>query len=360
MPSPREQIRFCTSADGTRIAYATCGAGPALVWVAPFSHSLELDWDNIIWQPWLSLLTRYHSLVRYDWRGCGLSDRDGVEFSFEKHLEDLESIVNAAGPKQFVLVGHEGAGMVCVAYAVRHPTKVSQLVLIGSSTRGRTARAATPEQMQDVETRRKMVELSWNNDAPAFRRFHANLHIPDGSPEQQEAFDHSLHETTTPHNAERIIRTFSTSDVRSVAAKVNCPTLVLHAREDSIISFEEGRAIAALIPGARFVSLESRNHDVLITEPAWQQMVEALYDFLPAHSEHGHPAALNELTAREREVLEIVAQGADNTKIAALLKISEKTVRNHVSLIFSKLGVNSRAEAVARARDAGFGRRHVP
>ena len=230
MHSPREQIRFCTSADGTRIAYATSGAGPALVWVAPFSHSLKLDWDSIIWRPWLSLLTRRHSLVRYDWRGCGLSDRDGVEFSFEKHLEDLESVVEAVGLKQFVLFGHEGAGMVCVAYTVRHPAKVSQLILIGSSTRGRMARAGSPKQLEDEETRRKMVELGWNHDAPALGRFHANLHIPDGSLEQQQAFDHSLHQTTSPDNAERIIRSYSKSDVRSIVAKVSCPTLVLHAR----------------------------------------------------------------------------------------------------------------------------------
>jgi DNA-binding CsgD family transcriptional regulator len=180
--------------------------------------------------------------------------------------------------------------------------------------------------------------------------------MPDGSLEQQQAFDHSLRETTSPSNAERIIRTFSTSDVRSIVAKVSCPTLVLHARQDSIIPFEEGRAIAAMISGARFVPLETRNHDILPTEPAWQQMVEALDGFLPTQPAAGS-LEMDQLTAREREVLELIAQGSNNTKIADRLKISEKTVRNHVSLILNKLGVNSRAEAVARARDAGFGRR---
>jgi pimeloyl-ACP methyl ester carboxylesterase/DNA-binding CsgD family transcriptional regulator len=356
MTSPQEQIRFCMSADGTRIAYGTCGAGPALVWVAPFSHNLELDWESPIWGPWLSLLTRRHLLVRYDWRGCGLSDREGVEFSFEKHLEDLESVVKAAQLQRFALLGHEGGGTMCIGYTVRHPEKVSHLVLNGSATRGRMARAVTPAEIEDVETRRKMVELGWSHGAPAFGRFHANLHIPDGSPEQQKAFDHSLHQTTSPANADRIIRTFSTSDVRAVVSKVRCPTLVLHAREDSIVPFTEGRAIAAMIAGARFVPLESRNHDILVTEPAWRQLTEALDDFLPA-SPTGPSPIMDELTAREREVLELVAQGFDNAKIADRLRISEKTVRNHVSLIFGKLGVKSRAEAVAHARDAGLGRR---
>jgi DNA-binding CsgD family transcriptional regulator len=161
------------------------------------------------------------------------------------------------------------------------------------------------------------------------RRFRANLHIPDGSLKQQEAFDHSLHATTTPGNAERIICTHATN---------------------SIIPFEGGRAIAALIPDARFVPLETRNHDILADEPAWQQMIEELDDFLPGRLDGGRSSAMDELTAREREVLEIIAQGVDNARIADRLKIGGKTVRNHVWLIFSKLGVNSRAEAVARAR----------
>src|SRR5262249_51914326 len=149
---------------------------------APFSHSLELDWNNIIWEPWLSLLTRRHSLVRYDWRGCGLSDRDGVEFSFEKHLEDLESVVQASGLKQFALFGHEGAGMMCIAYAVKHPTQVTHLVLSGSATRGRLAGAGTQKQIEHTKIRHKLIELGWNHEAPALARFYANLHIPDASP----------------------------------------------------------------------------------------------------------------------------------------------------------------------------------
>jgi DNA-binding NarL/FixJ family response regulator len=168
-----------------------------------------------------------------------------------------------------------------------------------------------------------------------------------------------LVEITAADNAVKFVRSAWEADVREFLPQVRCLTLVLHAREDAIVPFEEGRLVASLIPGARFVPVESRNNLLLETEPAWRQVVDAIDDFLSAPS--ARPiGALDELTAREREVLELVAQGSNNTKIADRLKISEKTVRNHVSLIFGKLGVNSRAEAVARARDAGFGRRVVP
>jgi DNA-binding NarL/FixJ family response regulator len=151
------------------------------------------------------------------------------------------------------------------------------------------------------------------------------------------------------------MRTFHRADVREIVSKVRCPTLVLHSRGEFVIPFEWGRAVAAQIPGARFVPLESRSHILLDNEPAWQQFVDAIEDFLP--SDNGPPESIDDLTAREREVLEFVAQGLGNIEIATKLKISEKTVRNHVSIILSKLGVNSRAQAVACARDFGFVRR---
>jgi DNA-binding NarL/FixJ family response regulator len=145
--------------------------------------------------------------------------------------------------------------------------------------------------------------------------------------------------------------------VQDVVPEVRCPTLVFHSRGDSIIPFDQGRSVAALIPGARFVPVESRNRILLDTEPAWQRLVETFGEFLPPHSASSLAMpALNDLTAREREILEILAEGVDNYEIAARLDISEKTVRNHVSTIFSKLQIRSRAHAVALARDAGLGR----
>ena len=362
MPPPAQQIRFCKSRDGTRIAYATCGAGPPLVWAAHWVHHLKFDWDNPVWRPWLTMLTRRHTLTRYDMRGCGLSDREGVEFSFEKYVDDLEAVIEAAGVGRFALFGMANGAKTAITYAVRHPERVSHLVLHGSSTRGRLARDATPEQVEEARTRLKVMELGWPNETPAYGQFFTSLHLPDATAEQFRSYNDLLRLTTSPANAVALIRTFLRADVREMVPQVTCPTLVLHARQDPINSFEEGRLVAGLIPGARFVPLESRNCVLLDTEPAWQQLVDELDDFLPPSPSIPAGAAdlvLAELSAREHEVLELVAQGLSNATIGTRLHISERTARNHVSAIFGKLGVGTRAQAIVRAREAGFGREKV-
>jgi pimeloyl-ACP methyl ester carboxylesterase/DNA-binding CsgD family transcriptional regulator len=357
-----QQIRFCTSQDGTRIAYATCGAGPPIVWVGHWIGHLKFDWDSPVWRPWLLLLTRRNYVVRYDWRGCGLSDRENIEFSLEKHVEDLEAVIDAAGLKTFVLLGMSSEGAAATAYAARHPDRVSHLVLYGSQVQGRLNRSTTPEQVAEVETRLKVIELGWPNETHAYGQFFTALHIPDASAEQLRAFDDLARLATSPANAIALLQAFHRYDQRSTVPKVRCPTLVLHPRQSSLIPFEEGRKVAALIPGARFVPLESRNHILLEDEPAWRQLVDALNDFLPAppdEAANGRVGLVDTLTARERDILEVVAQGVDNGAIASRLGISEKTVRNHVSIIFSKLDVNTRAQAIVLAREAGFGRRTI-
>jgi DNA-binding CsgD family transcriptional regulator len=204
------------------------------------------------------------------------------------------------------------------------------------------------------------MELGWPNDTPAYGQFFTSLHMPDASAEQSRSLADLVRRTTSVANALALLQALFRIDVREIVPNVRCPTLVLHARGDSIIQFEEGRSVAGLIPGALFVPLDSRNHLLLDTEPAWQQLVEALDDFLPAPP--AKPVAssqfpLDELTPRECEVLELVAQGLDNGTIAAQLGISERTARNHLSIILGKLGINSRAQAIVQARDAGFGRR---
>jgi pimeloyl-ACP methyl ester carboxylesterase/DNA-binding CsgD family transcriptional regulator len=355
MSQPAQQIRFCTSRDGTRIAYATCGAGPPLVWAASWTHHLELDWDSPVWRPWISVLTRHHTLVRYDWRGCGLSDREHVEFSFEKFVEDLEAVVEAARLDQFVLFGISAGSAIAMTYAVRHPDRVTRLVLYACYVRNRSAGSPTPQAVEETQARRKVMELGWSNDTPAYGRFFTSLHMPDASAEQFQSFADLMRRTTSLDNALALLEVFSRMDQREIVPKVGCPTLVLHCRGDSVITFEQGRSVAGLIPGAHFVPLDSRNHVLLDTEPAWRPFVEAIDGFLPAPP--ARPAGLlDELTAREREVLELVAQGLDNSTIGARLGISERTARNHVSIILGKLGINSRGQAIVRARDAGFGR----
>ena len=357
MPSPVEQIRFCKSRDGVRIAYGRSGTGSPLVWVQHWAHHLNLDRDGPVWRPWLEMLARRHALVRYDWRGCGLSDRDRVEFSLEKYVDDLDAVVAAAGLERFALFGMAGSGSsVAVTWAVRHPERVSRLVLNESQLRGRFARDPTPEQLEEGNTRLKVNELGWASDTPAYSQFFTALHMPDAPPEYTRDHQQLLYRTTTPVNAVGMLRSFWQMDIRSAAAQVQCPTLVLHSRGDAVIPFEEGRAVAALIPGAHLVPLESRNHIVLDNEPAWRRLVEAFEDFLPAEPPAPAGTPLADLTGREREVLELVAQGLDNDAIGKQLHISKRTARNHVSVILSKLGAKSRAQAIVRARNAGFGR----
>jgi DNA-binding NarL/FixJ family response regulator len=248
---------------------------------------------------------------------------------------------------------------ISMTYAVRHPERVSHLVLYASYVRNQLTGSPTPKQMEEAEARLKMMELGWPNDTPAYGQFYTSLHMPDASAEQSRSFADLVRRTTSLPNAVAMLRTFFRIDVREIVPKVRCPTLVLHARGDSIIPFEQGRSAAGLIPGARFVPLESRNHVLLDTEPAWRQFVEALDDFLPAppiEPVAGSQLRLGELTPREHEVLELVAQGLDNTTIGARLGISERTARNHVSAILDKLGVGTRAQAIVRAREGGFGR----
>jgi pimeloyl-ACP methyl ester carboxylesterase/DNA-binding CsgD family transcriptional regulator len=315
---------------------------------------LKSDWDNPVWRPWLSLLTQRHTLIRYDLRGCGLSDREGIEFSFEKLVEDFEAVIEAAGFERFVLFGMAIGAAIGMTYAVRHPERVSHFVLYGSYTRSRPA----SDQKDKDDAELKVIERGWQNESPAYGDFFTSLHIPDATAEQTRAYNDLLRLTTTAANAVKLLRTFFGADVREVVPQIRCPTLVLQPRSDSVIPFDEGRKVAALIPGARFVPLDTRNFILLEQEPEWARLVAELDDFLPRpHAEPAGMGELDELTAREHQVMELVAQGLDNDAIGKQLHISKRTARNHVSLILSKLGVKSRAQAIVRARDAGFGRK---
>ena len=366
MAQPPPKIRFCTSRDGVRIAYATGGTGPVLVRTPHLVSHLKYDWDSLIWRHWLSLLSSGHTLITYDSRGCGLSDREGVEFSFERYVGDLESVVDAAGVERFALFGIAAGGATAVAYAARHPQRVTHLVLVGcyvraTYSRARLAPGPTPKQLEEAELHLKSVGLAFEHDNPGMRQFYTSIRMPDGSPAHHRACDDLMHVATTPANAINLLRANFQIDIYDFAPKVRCPTLVFHARGDGVAPFDEGRSLAALIPGARFVPLDSRNHFLVEDEPAWEQVVAEFQDFLPLSPSPGRDAAadevLGDLTARERGVLELVAQGLDNHTIGAQLGISERTVRNNVSVIFYKLGLATRPQAIVRAREVGLGRK---
>ena len=362
-PGPKalqQHIRFCKSADGVRLAYATVGKGPPLVKASNWLSHLEYDWRSPVWRPFLEQLARRRTVVRYDERGCGLSDWTVADLSFESWVRDLEAVVDAVGLERFPLLGISQGGPIAIAYAVRHPERVSHLVLLGSYARGMLNRDLTPLQVEEAATLVSLVRVGWGQETAAFRQVFTSMFIPGGTPEQLRWFNDLQRVSTSPENAERLLGEFFRIDVRELAPKVSAPTLVLHARHDARIPYEEGRLLAALIPEARFVTLESRNHLLLEGEPAFRQFMAELDDFFESAPDIMAPAtpagSFAELTAREAEVLELIARGLDNPVIAAQLGVSAKTLRNHITNIFSKLDVTSRAQAIVRARDAGLGR----
>jgi pimeloyl-ACP methyl ester carboxylesterase/DNA-binding CsgD family transcriptional regulator len=358
MKGERQEIRFCTGRDGVCIAYAVSGRGPPLLKTANWLSHLEFDWETSFWRPWLDELSSYRQLVRFDQRGCGLSDRNATDHSIESWVSDAEAVADAAGLDRFALLGMSQGGAVAVAYAARHPERVSHLVLYGAYVRGRRRRAVTPQQLAEYETLVKIAEVGWGSDDPAYRTVFAQQFFPEGTLEEFREFAELSRRSCPPATAVRMLRAFGDLDVEDLVPRVRCPTLVVHATGDRRVPFDEGRDLAKRIPGARFVPLESANHVLSRREPAWPLFAAAVREFLAEPSGAGStPAAdFSSLTPREREILELVAQGLDNAAIAARAGLSEKTVRNHLSNILDKLGVRTRALAIVRAREAGFAR----
>ena len=340
----RQSLRFCTSPDGTRIAIASIGSGPPLVRAAHWLSHVEHDLHSPVWRPWLTELARQHSYIRYDQRGCGLSDSEVADFSLDAWVSDLEAVVDSLQLRRFPLIGMSQGGAVAITYALRHPERVSHLVLMGAYARGAMQRTENPAAQLEAETLVNLIRVGWGRDNPAFRQVFTNQFIPGGTPQQHQWWNELERLTASPENAARTLEGFHRMDVSALASQLRVPTLVVHARGDARVPFDEGRRLAALIPGARFVPLDSDNHVLLDTEPAWADFLGELRGFLGHAAGEGSP--MQALTPAEREVLQLVAQGLDNTAIAQQLHKSEKTVRNQVSSIFDKLGVRTRAEAI--------------
>ena len=275
-----QSIRFCTAPDGVRIAFATSGTGPPLVKPANWITHLEYDWESPVWRHWLRELSRDHTLLRYDERGCGLSDRDAADLSFESWVSDLETVIDAAGLDRFPLLGLSQGCAVAIAYAVRHPERVTRLVLYGGYVEGAFARARTPEEREEADLLTRCLPSCWGRDNPAFRMFFAARFVPEGTQEQMRWFSELTRVTTAPEIAVRLRTTASKIDVTDLAAQVRTPTLVVHGVGDAAVPFDQGRRLAALSPGARFVSLESQNHILLEHEPAWPRFLDEIRRFL--------------------------------------------------------------------------------
>jgi pimeloyl-ACP methyl ester carboxylesterase/DNA-binding CsgD family transcriptional regulator len=352
----KQQIRFCRSFDGTRIAFATTGEGPPLVRAPHWLTNLEYEPESPVWQPWIERLSRRFTLLRMDARGCGLSDRDARELSFAHYVNDLEAVIDAAGFERFALFGHSQGGAIAVEYAARHPQRVSALVLLGAYGRGWHMRGLPPGDLAELEAQLKLVEVGWGRDDASYRNMFSTQFIPDATLEQINSLSELQRRSASAATAARLIRSFFVIDVRPAAPRLQCPALVVHGQGDRRVPFEEGRELASLIPGAQLVPLETSNHILLSHEPAFEGFFEALEAFLPRRG----GGAFTALTAREAEILEHIAQGVDNAQIAARLTLSEKTVRNHITHIFDKIGVESRAQAIVLARERGLGQRSRP
>jgi len=345
--SLRQDIRFCTSADGTRIAVASCGEGPVILRPAHWLSHVRYDLHSPVWRPWVEALSARNTFVRYDPRGCGLSDRFVTDLSMRAWDADLEAVADTIAAKQFVLLGLSQGGALAIDYALAHPERVSKLVLINAYAQGGRTRARNDAELLEAETLVNFVRIGWGRENPAFCRFFTNLFIPGGTEEQHGWWADLERRTASPEVAAELLRTMQGIDVLDRAARLDVPTLILHCRGDMRVPFEEGCKLAGTIPGARFVPLESANHVLLPDEPAWTVLHDELARFLGHDEPTVHRAARGAgLTPAESAVLALVAEGRDNRDIAARLGKSEKTVRNQVSVILDKLGVQSRAQAI--------------
>jgi len=274
-----QEIRFCAARDGTQIAYATVGQGPPIVKAPNWLNHLEYDWQSPIWRHLLLALARDHTLIRFDQRGNGLSDWDVEDISHDAFVSDLESVVEAVGLDRFPLLGiSQGCG-ISIRYAVQNPGRVSRLILYGGYTRGRVKRGSAAL-IEQAEAEQTLMRQGWGHQNPAFRQFFTSTFVPDGTPEQMAWFNELQRLTTSPEIAARISAVNNNVDITEYLPQVSVPTLVLHCRDDAVVPFEEGRRLAAMIPGARFVALEGRNHLILEDEPAWPLFIDEVRAFL--------------------------------------------------------------------------------
>ena len=350
---PRQHVRYVTASDGTRLAWAESGSGPLIVKAANWLTHLEYEWESPVWRHWIQFFSAQGRFVRYDERGCGLSNWQDGPVTLDQWYADLDAVIEAARPDAPVtLLGISQGAPTCIRYALAHPDRVGRMILHGGYARG-WRRRRSPATTREYEAMLELMRVAWGKDNPAFRQVFTSRFIPGGSPEQLGWFNDLCLKTTSGEIAAALLELRSTVDITAELGSVTTPTLVLHSRNDAVASIEEGRLLAASIPAAEFVELDSRNHILLEHEPAWQRFCEAVLAFLRP-GESADRTVFAALSARERQVLALMADGLSNADIAERLKISEKTVRNHASNLFDKLGVWSRAQAIVFARERGY------
>ena len=279
-----QTVRFCTTSNGVRLAYASIGEGPVLLKTANWLNHLEFDWESPVFRHTLTGLAEKRRLIRYDARGNGLSDWNVDEISFDAFVRDLETVVDAAGLDIFPLLGISQGCSIAIAYAARHPERVTSLILYGGYARG-TEHRGDPEAFEKAQALRTLMKAGWGQENPAFRQIFTSMFIPGGTQEQAQWFNELQRATTSPENAVRLREVLDDIDVTNLLSKIKVPTLVMHCREDSVVPFEEGRRMAAAIENADFLALEGKNHLILETDSQWPKFLAAIDDFLDQYSE---------------------------------------------------------------------------
>lgn len=351
----RQSIRYLTTTDGVQLAWAVMGSGPALIKAANWLTHLQYDLESPVWQHWLQFFSRYFRFIRYDERGCGLTQWETPDVSMPRWIDDLEAVATASEPQRpATLLGISHGSAACIGYAVRHPERVSRLILYGGYARGWRLRD-DPEGLRRYRAIVDLIRLGWGTDNVVFRQVFTSRFAPEASPTQLGWFNDLCKRTTTPEIAAHLLLARAEVDVRELLHQVRVPTLVLHAIGDDVSPLEASRELAAGIPNAEFVQLESRNHILLEHEPAWSRFKDVVLEFTgcDAQAREGDHS-VDALSPREREILSALVAGRSNVEIARNLHISDKTVRNSLTRIFDKLKVKSRTQAAVFARDHGF------
>jgi len=348
-----QDIRFARSADGVGIAYAVHGSGPPLLIDACWLSHLQFDWQSPVWRHYLVELGKIATVIRYDERGHGLSDRGVTDHSLEARLADLEAVADDAGLERFALLAMAQGGPVAIEYAARHPERLTRLIFYGSYA-GATV-GTSPEDLEMQKAFEAMIKVGWARPTSEFRRVFSSLMIPGGTEEQMRWLDDLQRMAVDADTAVLARAQRHAVDSSSLLPELDVPTLVLHSRGDRMNEFAKSRHLAANIRGARLVALESNNHIVLADEPAWPVFMREVTEFLAPDRVPGPARAVDDLASllspRELDILSLAAEGRDNEAIAAELVLSVRTVERHLQNAYGKLGLQgrtARTAAVAR------------
>ena len=350
--APAQEIRFCRGRDDVRLAYAKHGSGPPLVVVSCWLGHLQYDWQSPVWRHFLEGLGGISTVYRYDERGFGLSDWSVSDFSLEARVGDLEAVIEATGLERFALLGMSGGGTVAISYATRHPERVTRLILYGAATKGFLPQ--TPEEQAEADAYKALIQVGWARPDSRFRRVFTSGFIPDATEEQMRWLDDLQRMATSTENAVASREGRMRADVRHLLPLVDAPTLSLQAKGDHMVKFDSAMEACASIPNARLVPLESSNHILLASEPAWPVFLREVEAFIAPDAarfaaDAGPSTGTADLTSREREIVRLAADGLTNVEIAKRLTLSPRTVERHLSNAYLKLNLSGKAARTAAA-----------